>query len=94
MAEGESCKTAWAREYLAGFWRELQVVQDVFHQQGSQHGNLVPVKQLEGSVLLCEVHQAVSISIQTSTPTLTQARPTLLTVTILLCLQLMSKLAV
>lgn len=93
MAEEEHCKTAWARDYLAGFWRDLQVVQDVFHQQGSQYGNLVPIKQLEGSILLCEVHQAVGISIQTSTPTFTQVRPTLLT-SMLVGSKVMSKLVV
>ena len=41
----------------------MQVVQDVPHQEGSQHSNLVSIKQVEGGVLLRKVHQPVSIPI-------------------------------
>ncbi|KAA6429921.1 MAG: hypothetical protein FRX49_00353 [Trebouxia sp. A1-2] len=38
----------------------LEVSQDVAHEEGSQHSNLVSIKQLKGAVLLREVHQPAS----------------------------------
>jgi len=56
-------KAKTRQAYLDRLCWKLQVIQDVAHQQCSQHSNLVSIKQLEGAVLLREVHQPVSIPI-------------------------------
>jgi len=52
-----------AQAHLDGLCWKVQVIQDVAHQERSQHSNLVSIKQVEGGVLVREVHQPVSIPI-------------------------------